>query len=95
MLPIEAGFRPSTSLKGCIADCSALIEICDGTLVVEVCDHGQGGARVIGGGGLLGLRDRVAAFDGVLEVESPPGHGTTVCTRLPLEQAQPTGVAEP
>ena len=36
------------------------------------------------GSGLRGLEDRVAALDGTLEVDSPPGGGTRVRARLPL-----------
>ena len=35
------------------------------------------------GSGLQGLRDRVSAMNGTLEIDSPPGAGTTVCARLP------------
>jgi signal transduction histidine kinase len=49
-----------------------------GRLVVTVADDGHGGARVVPGGGLGGLRQRVAALDGTLEVDSPPGGGTTI-----------------
>lgn len=52
-------------------------------LVVEVADDGSGGAEVRAGGGLEGLADRVAALDGRLVVESPPGEGTVVRAELP------------
>ena len=51
-------------------------------LVVEVADEGPGGADP-DGGGLTGLRHRVEALDGTLEVTSPPGGGTTVRAELP------------
>ena len=35
------------------------------------------------GSGLKGLEDRVAALDGTLEVESPPGAGTRIRARIP------------
>jgi signal transduction histidine kinase len=53
-------------------------------LHVEVRDDGVGGARLEGGTGLLGLADRVAAFDGRLRVDSPPGGGTLITATLPL-----------
>jgi signal transduction histidine kinase len=34
---------------------------------------------------LSGLRDRVDALDGQLEIHSPPGEGTTVTVELPLD----------
>jgi len=52
-------------------------------LEVVVSDDGVGGARVEGGTGLRGLADRVAALDGRLTVESPPGGGTRVEARIP------------
>ena len=60
---------------------SAIIE--DDTLRVAVRDDGVGGAR-LDGSGLLGLRDRLAALDGRLRVESPPRHGTLVAADIPL-----------
>jgi signal transduction histidine kinase len=56
----------------------------DGVLRIEVRDDGVGGAKLDAGTGLLGLHDRVAAFDGGIEVESRPGHGTLVRASLPL-----------
>ena len=35
------------------------------------------------GSGLQGLRDRVAAVSGTLEIDSPPGSGTLLRARLP------------
>jgi signal transduction histidine kinase len=55
-----------------------------GALRVEIRDDGVGGARADTGLGLLGLADRVAAFDGQLAVESPQGGGTLVSASLPL-----------
>ncbi|WP_116951539.1 sensor histidine kinase [Jiangella endophytica] len=49
---------------------------------VRVTDDGAGGADP-GGGGLAGLRRRVAALDGRFAVESPPGRGTVVEVELP------------
>ncbi|HEY2714635.1 MAG TPA: sensor domain-containing protein [Solirubrobacterales bacterium] len=51
-------------------------------LRVEVADDGPGGADPAGGG-LSGLRARVAALDGELRVSSPPGGGTTIEVELP------------
>ena len=55
----------------------------DGWLVVSVSDDGVGGARPSEGSGLAGMTDRVAALGGRLDVESPPGAGTTVTAELP------------
>ncbi len=56
----------------------------NGRVVVRVSDDGVGGADPSGGSGLRGLGDRVAALDGTLDVESPPGGGTTVHAVIPL-----------
>jgi signal transduction histidine kinase len=55
-----------------------------GALRLEVRDDGVGGAHVNGSSGLLGLEDRVAALDGRLSVDSPPGQGTVIRAILPL-----------
>jgi signal transduction histidine kinase len=52
-------------------------------LVMSVTDDGSGGARLVPGGGLAGLRERVQTVDGRLEVDSPPGGPTTVTIELP------------
>ncbi len=51
-------------------------------LTVRVEDDGTGGANETGGG-LTGLRSRVAALDGVLHIHSPLGGPTTVTAELP------------
>jgi signal transduction histidine kinase len=53
-------------------------------LSVTVRDDGGGGA-VEQGNGLLGLGDRLAALDGTLAVRSPPGGGTLVEARIPVQ----------
>ncbi len=55
----------------------------NGSVLVEVADDGVGGANPSGGSGLRGLLDRVAALDGRLELDSPPGQGTTLRARIP------------
>jgi signal transduction histidine kinase len=63
--------------------CFVRLSVDDGRLQLEVSDDGVGGADPSVGSGLLGLRDRVEALDGRLEVDSPPGAGTTVTVELP------------
>lgn len=58
---------------------------------VVVADDGVGGATLDTGSGLQGLEDRVGALDGCLDIESPPGAGTTVMATIPL--AEPTHAA--
>jgi signal transduction histidine kinase len=58
----------------------------NGTLRVEVRDDGVGGARPEGSG-LQGLRDRLAALDGQLEVECPADGGTLVAAAIPIPKS--------
>ncbi|WP_234338407.1 sensor histidine kinase [Streptomyces sp. NRRL F-5727] len=53
-----------------------------GPLLVRIEDDGRGGADPAGGG-LTGLRGRVAALDGVLRIDSPLGGPTTIVAELP------------
>ena len=53
-----------------------------GSTIVEVRDDGVGGADASAGSGLRGLADRVSALGGTLEIDSPPGEGTTVTARI-------------
>jgi PAS domain S-box-containing protein len=52
-------------------------------LLVSISDDGRGGASIGAGSGLRGLADRVAALDGRLTLESPPGGGTILTAELP------------
>ncbi|WP_158883360.1 sensor histidine kinase [Amycolatopsis anabasis] len=54
-------------------------------LVVEVEDNGRGGAEVHSGGGLDGLRRRLAVFDGTFEITSPAGGPTRARMMVPCE----------
>ena len=57
-------------------------------LCIEVSDDGVGGATSAGGGsGIIGLRDRVEAVSGRLEVSSPVGEGTTLTASIPVAAA--------
>jgi signal transduction histidine kinase len=53
-----------------------------GGMVATIADDGRGGADP-SGSGLQGLADRLAARNGRLRVDSPPGAGTTVTASLP------------
>ncbi|MET9249347.1 histidine kinase [Nonomuraea sp. NPDC003709] len=54
-------------------------------IAVDVEDDGRGGASVSAGGGLAGLRRRLAVFDGTVEITSPAGGPTRVRMVVPCE----------
>jgi PAS domain S-box-containing protein len=68
-----------------------------GILSISIRDDGIGGANPAGGSGLVGLRDRVEALGGSVEIDSPAGEGTCVTVELPVEPEppQPAGAPEP
>ena len=55
-----------------------------GDLEVVVGDDGVGGAAFGSGSGLQGLRDRIAAVNGTLQIDSEPAAGTVLRARLPV-----------
>jgi signal transduction histidine kinase len=55
----------------------------DGMLRIGVTDNGHGGADPARGSGLRGIERRLAPFDGVLAVSSPPGGPTAVTMEIP------------
>ena len=57
----------------------------DGWVRLEVADDGIGGADVSRGSGLAGLKDRVEALDGHLEVTSRAAVGTTLSAEFPCD----------
>jgi signal transduction histidine kinase len=63
------------------------VEQVDGALRVKVADDGVGGADFSGGTGLLGLKDRVDALGGQIDLHSPRAAGTTLRVTLPLNRA--------
>jgi signal transduction histidine kinase len=60
-----------------------------GTLHLEVVDDGVGGADETAGSGLKGLRDRVEALGGTLDIESTGGHGTRIAAAVPATPRGP------
>jgi signal transduction histidine kinase len=48
-------------------------------------DNGVGGANPTKGSGLVGLRDRVEALGGTIEVISHLGDGTQITVNIPVE----------
>jgi len=61
----------------------------DGMLRVGVTDNGHGGADPAQGTGLRGIERRLASFDGVLAIGSPPGGPTSVTMEVPCELSSP------
>ncbi|MHA6523526.1 sensor histidine kinase [Tessaracoccus sp. G1721] len=68
---------------GRASEASVTIERVDSDLVVSVADDGAGGATPRPGSGIGGLRDRVEAVGGRLDVDSPPGRGTRLRMEVP------------
>ena len=58
-------------------------------LRVQVRDDGRGGAAPADGGGLAGVAQRLRAFDGSMEVDSPAGGPTTVRMVVPCASSSP------
>ena len=61
----------------------------DGMLRIGVTDNGHGGAEPSRGSGLRGIEHRLAAFDGVLAISSPPGGPTSVTMEIPCALSSP------
>jgi signal transduction histidine kinase len=61
------------------------VSVLDGGLRISIRDDGVGGADPGAGSGLVGLRDRVEALGGSIEIISPPSRGTHLIVRLPLK----------
>jgi signal transduction histidine kinase len=58
-----------------------------GLLRATITDDGTGGADAAKGTGLAGVERRLATFDGVLAVSSPPGGPTIIAIEVPCELA--------
>lgn len=65
----------------------------NGTLLVEINDNGQGlnsgTTSESKGFGLLGIRERIEALGGNVEITSPAGMGTTLTVQVPIDQSHP------
>lgn len=67
----------------------------DSSLNITVLDQGHGGAEIVPGHGLEGMRTRLEGFGATLELTSPPGGPTQVRASIPLllERGE-TGIPE-
>jgi len=64
------------------------VELNDDRCVIEVGDDGVGGAQPRSEtGGLNGLRDRIGALNGTVDITSPAAGGTVLRACIPLRQA--------
>jgi signal transduction histidine kinase len=61
----------------------------DGMLRLGVSDDGCGAADPVHGTGLAGIERRLAAFDGVIALSSPPGGPTVVNMEIPCALSSP------
>lgn len=97
-LPEDVRFAPAVENAAYFVACEALANaakhaaatqvdlvllVDGGVLDLMVSDDGRGGAQVVPGHGLAGLRDRAAGVGGVVDVLGAPGHGTMVRVRIP------------
>jgi signal transduction histidine kinase len=57
----------------------------NGTVRLSIRDDGVGGANPEHGSGLIGLRDRIEALGGTIEIASAAGRGTSLLVTLPLD----------
>jgi signal transduction histidine kinase len=63
------------------------LEADDDTVRLSIRDDGVGGADPTRGSGLVGLRDRIEALGGKIQVASPAGSGTSVVVQIPIDEA--------
>ena len=71
-----------------VANARATVRYEDDAIAVEVADDGRGAVadpNGTPGHGLLGMRERVAVFDGTLETGARAGGGFVLRARIPLD----------
>jgi signal transduction histidine kinase len=57
----------------------------DGCVWISIGDDGVGGADPGRGSGLVGLRDRIEALGGTVDIASPAGGGTSLLVKIPID----------
>jgi PAS domain S-box-containing protein len=67
------------------------LAVADGMVRIAIRDDGVGGADPAGGSGLIGIRDRVEALGGTIELVSPAGRGTSLSVTIPLGETPTVG----
>jgi signal transduction histidine kinase len=68
---------------------SVSVHHADGVLTMVVADDGDGAADPAAGSGLRGIERRLAAFDGTMDLSSPPGGPTVIAMELPCALSSP------
>ncbi len=66
------------------SEVSVSCEADNAILSLRIHDDGIGGADLSGGSGLIGLKDRVEAVGGRLDIASIAGHGTSLSATIPF-----------
>jgi signal transduction histidine kinase len=78
-------------VKHADADSAHVSAVIDGDMLnLEIRDDGIGGANPQHGTGLTGLADRIDISGGTIAITSPPGQGTTLAAKFPIDHDQPT-----
>ena len=67
------------------SDLRISVEVDGGYIRLSARDNGKGADWVTAGNGLSGMRERIKAQDGVLEIETAPGQGFSLNVLLPLQ----------
>ena len=67
------------------SEITVCVETQDGDLRLLIQDNGIGGANTAKGSGLVGMKDRVEALGGRLQLSSPSAAGTSLSISIPLE----------
>jgi signal transduction histidine kinase len=62
------------------------LSIEDDVLLLSIRDDGVGGADPRRGSGLTGLRDRIEALGGRIQIESQTGSGTVIEVEIPIAE---------
>jgi signal transduction histidine kinase len=71
------------------------LDTADAIVRLAIRDDGVGGADPARGSGLTGLRDRIEAVGGTLDVTSLAGHGTTLLIEIPVKGQDGPRASEP
>ena len=74
---------PTGPLQGPLEMLGVRVDRTADRLSVVITDDGAGGADARRGAGIAGIRRRVLALDGTVELDSPAGGPTTITLELP------------